>query len=875
MDRNRTGSGRTSSGGNSRASRGRPDQAGGQSGGLTGLRGAPVVDPGSAPGANAVPGARGGRSSVGSGGASAPTAVGGGSSEVGARFFRGEGAEVSVTGPEKFEPIFDRKLEYVNSNVPEQGESVDLQPLVVGDLLQLIYMSTDWNILATEAVLEIPLNAWTYETSPKEALQILEFNDIYYTFDEPTKYLRVMTRDEWLDKNYGKIEESVFKVKHADIAYAESVVNALISEIGRSVIDQRTNTIYVWDTGDNVSMMSRALQELDVPLEQGEFSIQYAQIGDVEPVLTELLSPAGSMVADPRTGRIIIWDNPSKLEMIGEAVAKLDVPVASRMIEVENVNAEDLIDSLEPMLTERGMMQVDPRYNALIVTDLPQHLERIASVVESLDRELETRTWVVNYADMDFIADSIESLVPPEMGDILLNEDNHQITVTGLPHRLDRIDDLILTWDVRRKQVDIEAFIVGMSTEVERMFNINWSYFDNVGNTPIVINSGEGFTGLANPAGSGETASIGQLPMAIPAAGRPELDSSGNIIRPLLQNIEGGPVIDHITGNNLSVALSYLDQKQKLTVLSSPRIIVQDGEEAIFENVTQVPFISSTSFFDNTVSNNTTNNNLNFNANNTNRVEFVDVGTVLAVLPRITEVNDILLDVRAEDSTFIDKVIVSNDQESTVPEVTVRQAQTQLRVNSGETIVLGGLRRDRAMDMMTKTPFLGDLPLIGKLFRNPNKDSEHSTLMIFITTTVVGEQTSPESELLMRAEDHVASFARYNERDFWGRLQSRLADGEDEINVSIGQSGHLFSEGERVTMDELREAMFNASTEFKPNVLVRKHPKAPADIVVQVSEAAMEAGLKLEFDYSMAPIVPMYSTELDVSPPPPPPNAIQ
>ncbi|HQN01541.1 MAG TPA: hypothetical protein PLL36_10715, partial [Candidatus Hydrogenedentes bacterium] len=67
------------------------------------------------------------------------------------------------------------------------------------------------------------------------------------------------------------------------------------------------------------------------------------------------------------------------------------------------------------------------------------------------------------------------------MGQIVVQEEVHQVTVTGLPSRLDEIDKLITTWDVKRKQVFIEAHIVEVSTDVERAFNVNWSTFANVG----------------------------------------------------------------------------------------------------------------------------------------------------------------------------------------------------------------------------------------------------------------------------------------------------------------------------------------------------------------------------------------------------------
>ena len=178
-------------------------------------------------------------------------------------------------------------------------------------------------------------------------------------------------------------------------------------------------------------------------------------------------------------------------------------------------------------------------------------------------------------------------------------------------------------WDVKRDQVLIEAFIVEVGSDIEREFNINWSYFDSSGNAPIAFHSGSGFTETATPSGDGETMSIGQLPYTVPAYGDLQLDDSGNVTRPVLTNIAGEEVIKKLAGNNLAVTLDYLDRKNKATILSSPRVVVQDGEEATFENATRVPYVSASTYFNNYGSSSSYSN-----VNNTNRVEFIDVGTI-------------------------------------------------------------------------------------------------------------------------------------------------------------------------------------------------------------------------------------------------------
>ncbi len=764
------------------------------------------------------------------------------------------GAESKVTmsggGKGAFEPVMRREIVY--GEVPDEGESLTLEgPLTVPDFLQTISLATGWNILWSDKVKGINLQFLINDVSPKEALKILKFNKVHYDWSEESRFLYVRTDEEWLEEEFGDIQEAEFQIHQVEVPYIESAVSSLLSGKGRILSDERTRRIYVWDTADNLDYITKTIAELDVPLEQESFRIQYAELPDIESVIGEIISSNGSLLSDARTGQIFVWDAPNKLDQMREAVRWLDVPVESRTFKIEHVNAEDLVDVLTEMLSERGMIQVDPRFNTLVITDISSRVERMDEIIATLDRALDTRTWVINYADIDFIYDQIDMIVPEQMGEIVVNYDVHQVTVTALPERLEKIAKLIETWDIKRKQVMIEAYIVEMSDEVEREFNINWSYFDSVDGNPVSFDGGSGF----DP-DSGSPVTFGQLPWAAPRYGNLELGDAGQITRPLLTNISGGQVMDYFGGKNLALTLDYLDQHNKATILASPRVTVQDGEEATFENAINVPFVSSTTFFDNSYTSNNNNNNRNFYNRNTNRIEFIDVGTILSVFPRVTDADNILLDIQAEDSTFVDKVIVANDQQSTVPQKTVRRAQTQLRVHSGETVVLGGLRRDRSADRLTKIPLLGDIPGIGRAFRYPNRQSANTTLMIFITTTIVDDFSHPEAETLVKAEDDIASAHHHNRKNLWGRLQSRFARGHNEIGVSIGQSGSMYSEGERVTMDDLRQVFSDLRLPSTVTVVLRKHPRAPQEVVTALMEMALEMDLKLEIDDSFAtPIV--------------------
>lgn len=754
-------------------------------------------------------------------------------------------AQPAQSGPaaQPFEVILDREVEY--GPLPEGGEVlIDLMgPRTVAEFLDDIRLATLWNILVSEEARSKTLEFWITEATPQQAMEILKFHDIYYEYDAGKGYLYVMTVAEWQRREFGKLESRRFALQHTDTRAVEPVVARLLSSKGRLVADAPSRQLHVWDTPDNLRIVEELLADLDAPMKSREFRVAHAAFADVQAALAGMLSPAGSLLPDSRTNTLIAWDQPAVLDRMAEALRAVDTPLDARTFHLDHVFALDTLDYLEVALSDRGVMHVDPRNNSVTVKDVPGRVEEIADLIAVLDRALESRTWIVDYADLDFLADAIEARVPPEMGEIVVNKDVHQITVTAIAAKLEEIDRFIATSDVQRKQVQIEAFIVEVGSDVEREFNINWSYFGSSGRSPIFFDGGSGF----NPEEG--NLNVGQLPYAVPLYGALELDNAGRIVRPIVTNIDGENVVDRIEGANLAVTLEYLDRKNKATVLSSPRVAVQDGEEAIFENATQVPFVSATTFF------NTSFNNLGA-VNNTNRVEFIDVGTILKVLPRITSKENILLDISAEDSTFVEVRVLASDQASTVPQKTVRRAETQLRIQSGDTVVLGGLRRDRAGTTETRTPFLGDLPGIGRLFRYPNKQSQKSSLLIFITPTIVDEFTDPHAAMLARAEESISSAHRHNQKSLWGRLANTVSAGKNEIAVAVGQSGDIHAGGERATLEDLRALFTEAPAQVR--VVLRRHPRAPEARVTAVMDLAMELERDLVVDDDLTPLVPRY-----------------
>lgn len=815
----------------------------------------PQAQPPGARGQAAATTARGGLiKPAGAKGREAATRAPAGGARPGAGAGGGAGAVRTLGGEKGFDPLKFRELEY--GEVPDEGEVLSINgPMPVGEFLDMLVTTTSWNVLVTKEAKATNLEFWLTETKPKDALEILKFHDIYYEYNKDTHYLYVMTKQEHLDREFGKLEECEFSVQSADVDYIESALGSLLSPKGRVITDTRTRHIFVWDTADNIDKMKKTVAQLDVPLVDMEFSVRNADVSDIEALLDSILSPSGSVVVDPRTGKILVKDVKEKADEIRSAVAKFDQPLEPRVFEMKYVKADALTDSVSELLTERGTAQVDPRTNALIVTDIPSRQEQIAQVIAALDKKLVTRTWVLNFVEPEDIAERIETLVPEEMGDIVVDEAVHQVTVTALPDRLNEIDELIKAWDIKRRQVQIEAYLVAVSNNFERSLNAQWTYFDSSGNTPQAyrINGGAvpDYTKLTG------AVTLGQLPYAEPLRSW----FSGDVIK----DINGKTIIDEFGGNRVAAVLNYLNSRGEATVLSSPRVMVQDGEEAAFRSGRQVPYVTSTTYSQGYSS--YYNQNQNQNQTNPyyygygyqpyNRIEFLEVGTTLRVLPRITDESSILLDIIAEDSDATLTKILSNGQENTVPEKTENKAETQVRVRDGQTIVIGGLRKANSSDSVSKSlPILGDIPIVGSLFRSPSHTAKNNTLMVFMTSTIVGDETQPEADRLAQIDESFARKLRDAQKTEVGRALDRVSRGKNEIGVSIGQSGDMYSEGQPVTLEDLRARFQAVKVPSAAKVIIRRHPAAPDKVVTAVTEVILEAGLKFEFDDVITPFVP-------------------
>lgn len=282
-------------------------------------------------------------------------------------------------------------------------------------------------------------------------------------------------------------------------------------------------------------------------------------------------------------------------------------------------------------------------------------------------------------------------------GQITVIPDNNtnSVIVVATPENMELLKTILAQLDKIPEQVMIETMIIEATLDKSSQFGVEWKYAQG---NPIGKNTGtgtgEGGFGLQNAS-------------------------------PALQGFRYT-----LTGGALTGFINALQTDEKFQVLSTPKIFTSNNVEAQINISQSIPYVLSTR--------EDANGNLTFN------YAFQDVGIVLTVTPRITANGYVTMDVTQ----------TANDLQGftdfNAPIVNQRQADTTVSVRDGETIILGGIIRTNVTSKVKKIPLLGDIPILGNLFRSTDKSNVKTELLVFLTPKVVKD---PEEARKLREDE--------------------------------------------------------------------------------------------------------------------------
>jgi type IV pilus assembly protein PilQ len=351
--------------------------------------------------------------------------------------------------------------------------------------------------------------------------------------------------------------------------------------------------------------------------------------------------------------------------------------------------------------------------------DLQKEENEKQKLAEAKELAGDLQSWrkPLSYAKADELKPLLEKVTVSTRGTINVDKRTNTLIITDLPERIEKAKDLIAELDRSTPQVEIEARIVATSRNFTRDVGIQWGFLNrqtpDFGTTTnrqfpnSIILNGQGVpsTGGLNasgvPVGLNTNEGIGVLnrgyAVNLPAAAF---------------NSALGVSMGNIIGSfNLDAAITALERQGRGRILSSPKVTTQNNQEAEIKQGIQIPIQTV--------------------ANNTVTVTFKDAVLTLKVTPQITSAGTVLLKVEVENNTpdFANRV-------NGIPPINTQSAKTNVLVSDGATTVIGGIYQNSETVSVNSTPVLGQIPLLGYLFRQKGRSTSNNELLLFITPRI-------------------------------------------------------------------------------------------------------------------------------------------
>lgn len=316
---------------------------------------------------------------------------------------------------------------------------------------------------------------------------------------------------------------------------------------------------------------------------------------------------------------------------------------------------------------------------------------------------LTTANITVNYAKAESLALILKSAdggILSERGSVTVDDRTNTLLIKDNQASIDEAREVVNALDIPVKQVLIESRMVTVRDNVDEALGVRWGFTSTTSDGAV---SGS-IEGADSAAGGILPAIANRMNVNLPV-------SSENAAR------IGFQIADLVDGNILDLELSALESENKGEIIASPRITVANQHEAYIEQGTEIPYVQAAS-------------------SGATSVEFKKAVLSLKVTPHITPDNRIILDLVVTQDTRGETV-----DTSTGPAVAIdtQEIKTQVLVDNGETVVLGGIFQQTSTSDVSKVPLFGDLPVVGNLFKRNASIYQKRELLIFVTPKIVAE----------------------------------------------------------------------------------------------------------------------------------------
>lgn len=491
--------------------------------------------------------------------------------------------------------------------------------------------------------------------------------------------------------------------------------------------------------------------------------VRNVSVRELAPLLRQFSNQAGG-------GHVVNYDPSNVIMMTGPAaVVNRLVDIIQRVdkagdqeleiVKLQFASAPEIVRILESIYKSQGRAEqpdflvprivADERTNSVIVSGELQARQRVIELAKRLDSELQTsgntRVFYLKYAKAEELVPVLkgvsESIVAEVQGgaaaggqagrgaaantgraiSIEAHADSNSLVITAQPDMMRSLEDVLRQLDIRRAQVLVEAIIVEVFEGDGTDFGVQWlnangggTNFNNGNTIPIIGVAGGAAVASQVTPGSTTTTIVDGVPVTQTS---PDSNRDYSVLAQVLSGLNGA-MLGFYRGDWAAIVQAVRTSTNS-NVLATPHITTMDNQEAFFLVGQEVPVITGSTT----------------GANNTNPFQQVDrqeVGIKLKVTPQINEGTAMQLTIEQE---------VSSIGGATAVDITInkRELKTTVMVDDGATVVLGGLIDEDVQESESKVPLLGDIPILGHLFKSTSVTKQKRNLMVFIKATILKE----------------------------------------------------------------------------------------------------------------------------------------
>jgi general secretion pathway protein D len=498
-------------------------------------------------------------------------------------------------------------------------------------------------------------------------------------------------------------------------------------------------------------------------------ALKYADADELQTLLAPLISKSSVIAAHAPTNTLVITDVDSNIERLIRIIREIDVPGFSRkitVIKLKHAGAKELAQQLTELLqteerrlprTARAKLNTgtspevkiipEERTNTLVVLAAVDDTNKIKDLVTKLDTPTPTgRDYIHVYYLSNGVAEDVAKVlgevktaeasqtdknVKPSISKNVLivpDKSTNSLVIRATPEEYKALAKVIDRLDIPRSMVYVEALIVEVSTQKAMKLGVEWVVGKTFGGNSSVVFGG-------NTAGT--LGSVDSLSSAIQTQDSTLLFPPGFALGVLGEAISFGDV----TFPSIQALINAVSTDSDFNILSTPQILTTDNVEAEVKVAQNLPFLTQANTGDQITSRTIQN------------FEYRDVGVVLKVTPQINQSRFVRLTIEEEVKNVVSAQTESGGQVLLAPTTNVRSAKTTVIVKDGETVVIGGLIENQNRGQEVRVPCLGELPIIGALFRTTSDQTNKTNLMVFMTPHIL-ENTEEARELydLKRAQ---------------------------------------------------------------------------------------------------------------------------